>query len=180
MSNGLGAGFFAITLLAVLAGLASFVIVTTIASAVYHRRTGNIPMGVRYLFGVICVGVLGATGFGILLLSDEAPAVAWLFTSIVILPFLIVSGYLAHTTGLSRLDILTTTVMAWGIPFFLGVIVTFGAMNGIESVFNLAPAASRQSGVAWIAATTGGLTIILSMILISDRLGRMVQSVTTS
>lgn len=71
MSNGLGAGFFAITLLVVLAGMAILVVLTMIASAVYHRRTGHIPMLFRYLLVVICAGVLGVTGFGILLLYDE-------------------------------------------------------------------------------------------------------------
>jgi len=180
MSNGLGAGFFAITLLAVLAGLATLVVLAMIVSAVSHRRIGHTPTLLRYLLVLLCVGVLGVAGFGILFVYDETPAIAWLLTSIVVVPFLVVSVYLARSTGLSRFDVMTTTAMAWGVPFFLGVGVAVGVVNGIESVFDLAPAESRQMGVAWIAAAVGGLTTILGMIPIGNRLGRMVDSATTA
>lgn len=180
MSNGLGTGFFALTLLAVLAGLAILVVVTTIASAVYHRRTNYTPTPVRYLLGVLCVGVLGVAGFGVLVLYDEAPAAAWLFASFVVGPFLVVGSYLVRTTGLSRFDVITTTVMAWGIPFFLGVAVALGSLNGITSVFDLAPAESREMGVAWIAAAIGGVTIVLSMIPIGNSLSTVLYSETAS
>lgn len=178
MSNGLGAGFFALTILAVLAGLAILVTIATVASAVYHRRTGQMPTPLRYLLVVICLGVLGVAGFGILVLFDEAPAAAWLVGSIVVVPLLVVGAYLDRTTGFSRIEVVTTTVMAWGVPFLLGVVVVFGVTNGIGSVFDLAPAESRQLGVPWIAATVGGLAIILGMLPLGNRLGRMLHSAT--
>lgn len=120
------------------------------------------------------MGVLGVAGFGIGVLYDEAPAAAGVFVLLVGGPYTTASVYLAHRTELSRLDIITTTVMAWGGPFLLGVIITFGALTGIDSMFELAPAESRQLGVPWIAATTGGSAIILGMIPIGNRLARMV------
>ena len=176
MSNGLGTGFFALTLLAVLAGLAILVIVATIAFAVYVRRAGDTPRLARYLLGMLCAGVLGVAGFGILVLYDEAPVAAWLFTSFVLGPFLVVSSYLVRMTELSRFDVIAVTVMSWGIPFFLGVAVALGALNGINSVFDLAPAESRQMGVAWIAGLIGGVSIVLSMIPIGNHLSTMLYS----
>lgn len=178
MSNGLGAGFFAITLLAILAGLAILVILTTIAIALYHRRANYTPMWFRYLLVVLCAGVLGVAGVGILVLYDEAPAAAWVFTSFVGGPFLVVSIYLLRTTESSRFDVVVTTVMAWGVPFFIGVFVALGALYGINSVFDLAPAESRQMGVAWIAAAGGGITIVGSMIPIGNRLRKVLYSKT--
>jgi hypothetical protein len=178
MSNGLGAGFFAISLLAVLAGLAILAILATIAATVLHRRTGRVPTLLRYLLGAICLCVLGVAGFGILLLSDEAPAVAGLFVTIVVIPFLLGGVYFERTTEGTRLAVISTTVMAWGLPFFLGVAVAFGVLNGISSVLDLAPAESRQLGIAWITGAAGGTAILLGMIPIGTRLGGMVRSAT--
>jgi hypothetical protein len=179
MSNGFGAGFFAITLLAVLASLAAFLIIATVASVIYHRRTGQAPTLLRYLFVVIWLGVLGVSGFGVLLLFDEAPAAAWSVTSLVVVPLLAVGVYLARMSRLSPIGVITTTVMAWGVLFLLGVVIVFGVANGIDSVVGLAPAESRQLGVPWIAATAGGLTVTVGMVILGDRFGRMIHSTTS-
>jgi hypothetical protein len=176
MTNGLGAGFFALTLVAVLAGCALFGLLGTAVATVYFRQRGRVPPPVRYLLALVGVGVLGVGGFGVLVLYDEAPAAAWLFSWVVVLPFLAVGGYLARTTAGSRLEVLGATTMAWGVPFALGLVVVFGVMAGASAAFDLAPAESRGLGVAWIAAVAGGLTVVLGMLPIGARLGPMLYS----
>lgn len=170
MSNGLGAGFFAITLLAVLAGLAVLITLLTVISIVFTRRRGHSPRLLGYLTVIVGIAVVAVAGFGILVLVDEAPAAAYLITLIVGIPLIVEYLYLVRRTSLPRCEAYTATLMAWCVPFFLGVIAVFAVMNGIESVFELAPAESRQLGVAWIAATIGGFVVILSMIPISNHL----------
>lgn len=179
MSNGLGAGFFAITLLAVLAGLALLVVLSTGVSWVWYRRAGRVPAPLRYLLVAVGVGVLGVAGFGVLVLFDEAPAVAGLFALLVVVPLLVAGGYLERTTGLGRLDVAATTVMAWGLPFLLGVVVVFGVTTGLSSAFDLAPAEFRRLGVAWAGAAVGGITVVLAMIPLGTRLGAVVRPVET-
>jgi hypothetical protein len=173
MANGLGAGFFTISLLVALGGLATFVVLATMSCVGFFRRTNRVPPVVVYVMIAIAIGVLGVAGFGILLLFDEASAVAWLITSTVVLPFGVVGASLARTTDLPPAYVATTTVMAWGFPFFLGVGVVFGLMTGVEMVSAVAPSESRQLGIARSAVACGGLTIILAMLPLSTRLGEI-------
>lgn len=115
MSNGLGAGFVALTLLVLLVGLAVLALLVTAASIGFHRRRGRVPTVARYL--LVGIGITGicVAGFGILLLLDEAPAAAWVFTSLVLAPLLLVGIYLAQSTGFSPVQLSTATVMAWGV-----------------------------------------------------------------
>lgn len=178
MSNGLGAGLFGLTLLAMLVGLALLGVLGTIVSYVFHRQTDRIPLVLRYLLVLIGVSVLGVAGFGVLVMYDEAPIIAGLFTSIALLPLLTVSIYLARTSELLHLDVGAITVMAWGPSFLLGVAVALGAMSGINSVFDLTPLESRQMGVAWISFAIGGIFIVFGMITLSMLLRRVLESTT--
>ncbi|MEF8838703.1 MAG: hypothetical protein V5A18_04270 [Haloarculaceae archaeon] len=151
-------------------------IIATAASVLYYRRAGHVHPLLRYTLVVIGLAVLGVAGFGILLLFDEVPVLAWLMASLVVVPLLVVGLYLARTTEYPRIAILTGTVMAWGGPFLLGIVVVLGVMEGIESVLDLAPVESRQMGVPWIAATAGGVTTIISMLPLANRLGSILES----
>ncbi len=180
MTNGLGAGFFALALLAVVAGLAGLVIITTVAAAMYQRRTGEMSALLGYLLVGLCLGVVIVAGFGILALFDELAVVAWLLAWSVVIPLLVEGVYLNRTMGFSQVEVITTTVMAWGVPFLLGVGVVVGVLSGITSVFGLSPVETRQLGVAWIAATIGGLTVILGMLPLGTRIGRFFYSAPVS
>lgn len=173
MTNGLGAGLFALTLLAVIAALAVLAVAATVAAGICYRKSGFVPMPLRYLHVAIAVGVFGVAGFAVLVLYDEAPLAAGLFTSVVVVPFLLVSASLARSTDVARLDIIVATVMAWGIPFVLGLGVSVAVMTGLESLLDLAPAESRQVGVAWVAAASGGFVIVLGMLPLAPRLGQL-------
>lgn len=180
MTNGLGAGFFALTLLAVLAGLALLVVLVTVAVYAFDRRTGRVPALLTYLVVVVGAVALGVTGFGILVLYDVAPPVAGLLALTALVPILVVGGYLDRTTELGRVDVVATTVMAWGPTFLVGLVVVFGVASGINAVFDLAPAESLQAGIPWIASAVGGLAIVLGMLPVSDRLGGVVHSATAT
>ncbi|PSP80065.1 hypothetical protein BRC81_02385 [Halobacteriales archaeon QS_1_68_20] len=169
MTNGLGTGFFAITLLAVLAGLALLGVAATAVAAAFYRRSGRISTRIRYPFVALLVAVLGVAGFGILVLFDEAPTAAGLFAGIVALPFLLVAVYLDRTTALSNLDVAAATVVAWGPAFLLGVVVVFGANAGTVAAFDLAPAEARRLRVAWIASAAGGVAVVLGMVSIANQ-----------
>jgi len=88
---------FSTLLVRILAGLAILVLVATVAGAVYKRRAGYVPRPFGYVLAVLCVGVVGVSGFGVLVLYDEASVLAWLFASIALVPFLVVGPYLART-----------------------------------------------------------------------------------
>lgn len=59
MSNGLGAGFAALSLLAVLGGLAAVSVLATGGAALIGRRAGRLPTPLRYLS--VAVGVQSST-----------------------------------------------------------------------------------------------------------------------
>lgn len=170
MSNGFGAGFFAISLLAVLGVLALLDVLVAAGWYAYQRRTGGRPPLVRYLPAVVLAAVLAVAGFGVLVLYDEAASLAWLVASTALLPLLVVGVYLDRTTALARPDVVAATVLAWGPAFVTGVLVVFGTRSGIDAVLGLTVGESRQLGVAWLAAAVGGLVVVLGMLALSSRL----------
>ncbi len=175
MSNGLGVGFAALTSLAVLVGLALLAVLVTGGAYLVSRRTGHTLNAFRYLLLAIGVVVLGVSGFSVLALSDEAPALAGLFLLCTVLPGLVSAAYLASATTLSLLDIVATTTMAWGLLFLFGIGVVFGVQRGITSVFDFAPAESRHLGVPWIASTSGGIVLTLGMAVLAIRLSEVMR-----
>lgn len=171
MSNGLGAGFGALTLLAALAGLSLLVALGAGVSYVLYRRTGRVPRPLRLPLVAVGVVVVGVAGFGVLALHDEAPPVAGLFVATVLAPFLVVGGYLLRTTESPLVDVAATTVLAWGLLFLPGVAVVIGVTVGASDVFGLAAAESQRLGVPWVASTIGGGTVVLGMLLVGSHLG---------
>lgn len=180
MSSGLGSGIAAVSIGAILIGLASFALLTAAVSSVLYRRTATVPRSLRYLVVAIGVFVIGVSGFSVLALFDEAPALAGLFASITLVPLLVVAVYFERSTELTRLDLVTTTVMAWGLPFLLGIVVAFGVMIGVTSVVDLTRSEALDLGLTWIASTAGGITVVLCMIPLGRRLGRLLGSGTGS
>lgn len=170
MSNGLGAGFAAITLLAVLAGLSFLVALAAGTAYALHRRMGRIPWPLRLLVVVVGVVVLGVAGFGVLALFDEAPPVAGLLAATVLAPLLAVGGYLFRTMESPYVDVAATTVLAWGFLFLPGVAVAFGVTAGASDVLGLTTGESRRLGVPWLASAVGGSTVVLGMLIVGSRL----------
>lgn len=176
MSNGLGAGLFAVTFVAILAGLALLAVLATIVSVAFRRQTGRFPALLRYPVVAIGIGALGVSVFGTLVVYEDAPAAAGIFLLLGVLPLLVASTYVHSTTDLGRIDLVVTTVMAWGLPFLLGVVLAVGVMSGINSVLDLTTLEARQMGVPWIALAVGGIGIVLGTIALGHRIGRMVRS----
>jgi len=176
MTNGMGAGFAAISMLAVLAGLALLVMAATAVFYAVYRRSGQGPTILRYLLAAASAGVVGVSGFGIAMLYDEATILAGLLALVALAPFVLVGIHLNRTTGLARLDVIVTTVMAWGLTFLIGVVVTFGTMEGIGAALDLSQVELRRMGIGWVASTAGGLTILLGMLILSRRLRGMMDT----
>lgn len=176
MSNGLGAGFFGLTLLALLLGLAAVLTLALVGAVGIRRRNGTVPQHLKYVSITVLGGALLVAGFGVLAMYDEAVLLVALLLVIVFLPLAVVGIYLYQMTELTRLDALATTGLAWSLPFVLGVGVTFGITVGISSMFSLAPAESRRLGVVWIAILVGGGVIVIGSVLLGRYLSHSVTS----
>lgn len=159
MSNGLGAGFAGLTLLAVLLGLAGLLASCLAGVFVSRRRTGSVPGRLRSVSAALLGGVIVVAGFGVVALYDEALPLAVLFAVIVLLPLAAVGGYLRRTTDLTPIDILATAGVAWSLPFVVGVGVTFGLTTGLGSALEVPPAGARRRALVWIGTTVGGLVV---------------------
>lgn len=170
MAAGFGAGFATITIMAVLVLLALGSSLATVAAVLLHRRSGRVPVGLQYLLVAIGVLGVGVLVFAVVAMSDEAPAAAGLFAVLGLVPLLVGGGFLARTTGAGRLEVATTTVMAWGPPFLLGVLVTVGVMNGIRAGLDLAIGEARRWGLPWLAAASGGLVVVAGLLPLGTRL----------
>lgn len=176
MSNGLGAGFFGLTLLAVLLGLAALQTLSLVGLFLFRRRNETIPHILRYASAAMLAGVLIVGGFGVLVLYDEAATLAFLFITIVVIPLVAVGLFLQYMTEMALLDTLATTGMAWSLPFLVGVVVTFGLTNGVNRLFDLAPAESQQLGLYWIASIVGGIVVVVGAFLLSNRVRKSLSS----
>jgi len=178
MSNGLGAGFFWLLLLAVLLGLAAVLTLTLVGVVGFRRRTGTIPHLLKYVSIAVLGGVLLVAGFGVLAMYDEAVRLAVLFLAIVFVPLAAVGLYLHRTTKLTRLDTLVATGLAWSLPFVIGVGVTFGLTIGASSIFDLAPAESQRLRVVWIAMIAGGAVVVLGSVLLGKHVSQSLSATT--
>lgn len=170
MSNGFGAAFGGLMLLAVLSGVAGLLGLSLAGGVVSRWRTGEVPTILRYLCVATVLGVVLVAGFAVVALVDEAATVAAVFFALVLVPLGTVGVYLRHVTELSRLDVVVTTGVAWSIPFLIGLAVTFAVPNVINSLLGLAPAESRQLGLYWMATALGAVVVVLGAL----RLGKYV------
>lgn len=172
MSNGLGTGFFGLTLLAILLGLAAVLTLVLVGMVGFRRRTGTVPQLLKYVSIAVLGGVLLVAGFGVLAMYDEAALLAVLFLAIVFVPLVAVGIYLHQTTELTWVDALVTTGLAWSLPFVIGVGGTFGLTIGVSSTFDLAPVESQRLGVVWIAMLVGGAVIEIGSVFLGKYLSQ--------
>jgi hypothetical protein len=170
MSNGLGAGVDALTLLVLFVGLALLSALATVASFAWYRQAGRLPSWLRYLFVLVGVAAVVVAGVGVLTLFGEAPTAAGLFLLLGLLPLLGAGVALGRKTGSTRLDLVVTTVMAWGPALLVGVIVTFGAMAVLMSLLDLPAAATSETSLPWSAAAVGGAVVVAGTTLLGTRL----------
>jgi hypothetical protein len=170
MSNGLGAGFGALTLLVLLVGLALFSALATVASVAWYRQAGRLPSWLRYLFVLLGAVAAVVPAVGVLALFDEAPTAAGLFLLLGLLPLIGSGVALGRQTGATRLVLVVTTVMAWGPALLVGVIVTFGAMGVLVSLLDVPAALASETSLPWIAAAVGGAVVVVAATLLGSRL----------
>lgn len=173
MTNGLGTGFFALAVLAVLLGLAALLALSLAGTVLVRRRSGTVRTLLTYFSVVVLVVALAVAGFGVVVLYDEAAVPAALFLVLVFLPVAAVGRHLHRETDLPRADAVATIGLAWSLPFVAGLIVVFGVTIGAGAVFDLAPVESRRLGVPWIATGLGGAVAVVGSVVLGARLGRV-------
>jgi hypothetical protein len=176
MSNGLGAGFGALTLLVLLVGLALLSALVTAASLAWYRQAGRFPSWLRYPFVLIGAAAVVVTGVGVLALFDEAPTAAGLLLLLGLLPLFGSGVVLGRKTGATRLVLVVTTVMAWGPALLVGVIVTFGAMGALMSLLDVPAAVASETSLPWITAAVGGAAVVVAATLLGSRLVDVVRT----
>lgn len=160
MSNGLGASFGGLILLAVLSVMAGLLGLIIAGGIVSRRRSGSVPTSLRYLSVGLVLGVLLVAGFAVVALIDEAVLLAAVFFAIVIVPLAVVGFYLNRMTELSPIDTVATAGLAWSIPFLSGLVVTFGTPTVINRVFDLSTGESQRLGVYWGATALGAIVVV--------------------
>ena len=169
MTNGLGAGFGGLMLLAVLLLLATIQIVLLLGIYVSRRRLDSVPGVLRYVSVVVLAGVILVGGFAVLVLYDEAWRLAVLFLAIVFVPLGAMAVSLYRQTELTLVDGVAAVGLAWSVPFLVGVGVILGLIIG-SSELGLATTSPEQQAVAWIATAVGGAVVMIGSVL----LGRQV------
>jgi len=176
MSNGLGAGFGGLLLLAILLGLAGLLTLSLGAVYLFQRRRDAVPRLLKYLSIAFLAGVVVVAGFAIAALFDEVSLLPALFTAIAVIPLLVVGVYLSRTTELSSVDLLASTGLAWSVPFLLGVVVVFGLTLGVSQVLGWTSVQSQQRGLAQIATFVGGLVVVVGTVLLSKTISLAITS----
>lgn len=179
MSNGLGAAFGGVMLLAVLSAMAGLLGLFLAGVVVSRRRTGSVPGVLRYLSVAVVLGVILVAGFAVVALFGEAATLATVFFAIVLAPLGAVGIYLHRVTELSQLDTIATAGFAWSIPFLIGLTVIFGVPNVINSMFDLAPAESKQLGLYWVATALGAIIVVLGAIGLGKHVCKSLSAATT-
>lgn len=175
MTNGFGAGFATLGILAVIAGVAALLGLLTAGLAVTARRPGRLPGAVRYAAVGLLVAAVGLGGFGVVALLDEAAFGAVLFGLLVFLP-LAVPVARGWRAGRGWIDVLAVAALAWSGPFLLGFGVFLVLTVGVIETFQLAGGEVRALGLTWLAAGGGGAVAVIGTALLDERLARWLRN----
>lgn len=169
MSN-VGVGFFALFLVGVVSLFALGLGLLAGLVAAFHRRNASVPRILPSLAGVLLIGVIVVTAFGLIAVAVGSPRFAVFVVLTIPVPVLVVSYWLRRTRGASTVDSLVAAAMAWGMPFLGGIAVFFGTTLGIEAVFDLPPATPRGRGVNVIAAVGAAAVVVAGGLAIGRRI----------
>jgi len=181
MTNGLGTGFFAVSLLAVLAGVAALLVLTTGGAFLARRRTGEVPQRLRYLAVGLLAVVVAVAGFGVLALVDKSVGLAGFLLLTVFGPLALVGVRVYRDTDIDAeahagpLDVLAATGMAWGPPFVAGICVLFAVVVGVGSVLNIVPGATARTVLSWVGALAAGAVVVVGDLLLVDSVMRLLR-----
>ncbi|MDZ7702213.1 MAG: hypothetical protein U5J98_09210 [Halobacteriales archaeon] len=158
MTNGFGAGFLTLGLLAAIWGLAALLGLLGIGVSLARRRHGRVPSLVGPIAAVLLAAVVAIAGFGVLALADEAAVGAAALVATVFVPLAAV-GVRTRDAGDGRIDRLATAALAWSGPYLLAPVAFIGTNVVVTRAFDLAPAEARALGVGWLAVGVAGLTV---------------------
>lgn len=132
MSSGFGAGFFVLSVLAVLGAVALGLAGLGVAAVVLDRRRGRVPTPLWSLAAVLLAAVLAVAGFAVALLVDESPPGAVLVAALTVLPVAAAAAR-ARWRGAGLLASATTAAIAWSLPFVAAAALQFALLaNGVR------------------------------------------------
>lgn len=171
MTGSFGAGFFTLTLLAVLAGLAALLGVSVLAAIALGDRSDGVPAWVSTPAAGLLVAVVGVAGFGVLVLFDEAPFGAGLLVGLVLVPLAAAVGR-GWRARRRWLDVISGAAMAWSLPYLLGLAVFLAINVGVIEAFQLAGGEVRALGLHWIGAAGGAVVALAGTVWLTGRVGR--------
>lgn len=124
MSNGLGAGFTALTIIAILFAVSILTWVVAVAATLLDRRRPESSDASTYLLVSLGIIAVAVSGFGVVAFADEAVLVSWLLACLTVLPVGVAAGIQLRTTDLSPATIGAATTVGWGVGFPAGLAVT--------------------------------------------------------
>lgn len=177
MSNGLGAGFALLTILAVLLGVAVLLGLLTAGAVALERRSGTRPAPIRYVAAGLLAVALVVAGFGAVALADEALVGAALLVALVFVPLAGAGAIVRRAGHPDRLALTATTAMAWGGAYIFGIAVLAGLVVGLEPALGLAPGEARQVGLPWLETAVAGLAALAVALALASGLPRLVPTV---
>lgn len=162
VTDGLGAGFGALLIMAVLAILAVVLAAYTVIAVSVDRLRSGVPRYVQYAAVGVTGVVVAVAGFAVLALADEAPAAAALFAVLVWLP-LVLAAARTRWSGTPWVGTAATAGMAWSGPFLAAV--------GLLWVLVVHTDVSIP-----VATTAAGLTVVVGTVLLGEYLRESVRA----
>jgi hypothetical protein len=174
MSDDLGAGFFALSLLAGLAGLADLLAGVLVVAVGLRGRTERVPRAIVVGAIVVLALVVLVAGFGVLALYDEAVPVGVLLLVVVFVPLKVVAATVRDRDRLGAVRAAATVGLAWSLPFLAALVVTFGLTIVVNAELQLVPP-GRERAVVYLATAFGGAVAVGGSLLLG---GRVSQSLT--
>jgi hypothetical protein len=122
MTNGLGAGFAAAGVLAVLAAVAGALALVGVFGVLVDPGGKRVPRGFQYAAVVLLAVAVAVGGFGVVAVFDEAPTVAALLAGLVPFPVLVAAARVVSRDAVrGGVPVAATVAVAWAISFLLAV-----------------------------------------------------------
>jgi hypothetical protein len=154
MTNGLGAGFAAASLLAVLAAAAGVLAFVGVFGVLVDPGGRRVPRGFQYAAVVLLAVAAAVGGVGVIALFDEAPLVAALLAGLVPLPLLVAAARVVSGDAVrGRVPVAATVAVAWALPF----LVALGVLAALTVGTSLPPVVTGPTAV--VVGTGGALAL---------------------
>lgn len=168
MSNGLGAGFGGLLLLAGLFALSLIGVACLVGAFVTRHRSGRVPTLFQFFSIVEVGGVTLVGGFGVAALYDEAWLLATLFVVLVFIPLATIFVTLWRARVVDPVPGIAAAGWSWSLSFLVGTTV-LGAIVFTSSELGVATTAPAQQQIAMVATGIAGGVAVATALLLSER-----------